>query len=184
MDKNDIHYRLTRFSNWFSKVLLGGIVLGMVGMVMKMMGLPAGGFVFVFAMSVLMLLLFFQIGISFMYVMSNLPLALLGAFCSLGLVLGFLAIIFRFQVWMGWRVMLFVSLPVYLFSGIFMLVFFLKRKHLHAAHRKFLYLNLIIPFAFAMLLFLISFSLRPAQFYKTFKAREAAGNAILFPSAP
>ena len=65
-----------------------------------------------------------------------------------------------------------------------MLVFFLKRKHLHAAHRKFLYLNLIIPFAFAMLLFLISFSLRPAQFYKTFKAREAAGNAILFPSAP
>lgn len=184
MDTNDIHYRLNRFTDRFSVAVLAGSALALVGMLMKMKALPGAGLVFVLAMGLLMLLLVLQILVSFVYVTNHWPLALLGAFCSLGLALGFLAIIFRYQLWMGWRIMLIISLPVYLLSGVCLLVFLLRRKRLHGTQRKFLYRNLLIPFAFTMLLFLIAFSLRPAQFQKTFKPNYTAKHEIFFETAP
>ncbi|MHC2991580.1 hypothetical protein OB13_08285 [Pontibacter sp. HJ8] len=152
-----VSYRLSSFLRSFTTVLYVGMGMALVGMVMKLWGLTGGSFVFVFAMAVLMLLFLVQVGLSFFYILSNVRLALLGSVSSLALVLGFLALVFRYQNWYGWQVVFFTALPMYLLTGVLLYLYLRKYRRLHAPLRNFLYRNLLIPFGFLLVLGIVSF---------------------------
>ncbi|RYF88161.1 MAG: hypothetical protein EOO03_09020 [Chitinophagaceae bacterium] len=172
MNVNDINYKINRFVDSFGKWLLMAMILASAGILMKMWALPAGGFVFVFSILVLAVMFVVQIALSFVYIVSNVRLALLGSFCSLGLVMAFLAIIFRYQVWFGWQIMLLITMPMYFLSALVLVYFLIHKKKFHLSQYKFLVKNLVVPFVFTMLLLLVSFVLSPDTFYETFKPRE------------
>jgi hypothetical protein len=152
-----VSYRLSSFIRSFTTVLYVGMGMALVGMVMKLWGLTGGNFVFVFAMAVLMLLFLVQVGLSFFYILSNVRLALLGSVSSLALVLGFLALVFRYQNWYGWQVVLFAALPMYLLTGVLLYLYLRKYSRLQAPLRDFFYRNLLIPFGFLLALGIVSF---------------------------
>lgn len=148
--------RISAFIRSFTMVIFVAMAMAVVGLIMKFIAMPAGNYVFVFAMAVLALLFLVQIGLSFFYVISNVRLALLGSICSVALVLGFVALIFKFQDWYGWQVTFFIALPIFLVTAYFMLSYFKKRHSLQKQHRIFLYRNLIFPYLFIFILGLIS----------------------------
>jgi hypothetical protein len=84
-------------------------------------------------------------------------LALLGSVSSLALVLGFLALVFRYQNWYGWQVVLFAALPMYLLTGVLLYLYLRKYSRLQAPLRDFFYRNLLIPFGFLLALGIVSF---------------------------
>ncbi len=172
MNINDLNYRINRFVDGFAKWLLIAMILASAGILMKMWALPAGGFVFVFSVLVLTILFIIQIALSFVYIVSNVRLALLGSFCSLGLVMAFLAIIFRYQVWFGWQIMLIITMPMYFLSALVLVYFLINKRKFHTSHYKFLVKNLVVPFVFTMVLLLVSFVLSPGTFYETFTPRK------------
>ena len=128
------------------------MVLAIGGLAMKFFAITGGSYVFVFATAFLALLFLVQIGLSFVYAVSNIRLALLGAVSSVALVLGMLALIFRYQHWVGWQVMCFTALPLFLLAALFMAAYLRRRHLLPAAHRAFLYRNLALPFGFLLAL--------------------------------
>lgn len=152
-----VSYRLSSFIRSFTTVLYVGMGMALVGMVMKLWGLTGGNFVFVFAMAVLMLLFLVQVGLSFFYILSSVRLALLGSVSSLSLVLGFLALVFRYQNWYGWQVVFFAALPMYLLTGVLLYLYLQKYRRMHAPLRYFFYRNLLIPFGFLLALGIVSF---------------------------
>lgn len=162
----DVRHQLISFIRSFTLLLY--IVMGMavVGVVMKFLGLTGGSFVFVFAMAVLMLLLLVQVGLSFFYIVSNVWLALLGAFSSFSLVAGLLALIFRYQNWFGWQVIFYAVVPLYLLVGLLLFLYLKRFRKLHEPLRNFFYLNLVIPFAFLLLLGVVSFLFSADRFNK------------------
>lgn len=149
-------YRISSFIRSFTIVIFVAMGMAVVGLVMKIAALVPGNYVFVFAMAVLALLFLVQIGLSFFYVISNVRLALLGSVCSVALVLGFTALIFRYQDWFGWQITFFIALPVYIITAYFMFRYFRKRHTLQRQQRVFLYRNLIIPYLFVLMLGLVS----------------------------
>lgn len=152
-----VSYRLSSFIRSFTRVLYVGLGMAVVGVVMKFLGVTGGSFVFVFSMAVLMLLFLVQVGLSFFYIISSVRLALLGSVSSLALVLGFLALIFRYQDWYGWQVVFFVALPLYVLAGILLFYYLKQYRKLHEPLRDFLYHNLLFPFGFLLVLGMISF---------------------------
>ncbi|MDX5422450.1 MAG: hypothetical protein LPK07_13200 [Hymenobacteraceae bacterium] len=147
---------IASFIQSFTLVIWAGMVLAVVGLVMKALAIAAGNFVFVFAMAVLVLLFLVQIGVSFFYVITNVRLALLGAISSMALVLGFIALIFRYQAWVGAQIMFFISLPLFVLALVFMVLYFSRKYYVQKPHRLFLYRNLLIPFAFILVLGIIA----------------------------
>lgn len=150
-------YRISSFIKSFTILLYVGMGMAVVGLVMKYAAVTGGSFVFVFAMAVLSLLFLVQIGLSFFYVIANIRLALLGAFCSVSLVAGFLALIFRYQDWFGWQIMFFIALPMYLLSAIFLGTYLGRLEEQPKPHRRFLNRNLLVPYLFILVLGLTSF---------------------------
>ncbi|MCC9137139.1 hypothetical protein ACFSKU_20780 [Pontibacter silvestris] len=106
--------RIASFIHSFTLVLYVGMLMVLVGLVMKYLAVTGGSFVFVFAVAVLSLFFLIQIGLSFFYVIAKVRLALLGALSSVALVLGYLALLFRFQNWFGWEIIYFIALPLFL----------------------------------------------------------------------
>lgn len=159
-----ISYRISSFIRSFTTVLFVGMGMATIGLAMKYMALTGGSFVFVFAMAVLVMLFMVQIGLSFFYVITNVRLALLGAITSVALALGFLALIFRFQNWVGWQVMFFIALPLFVLAAIFIGKYLAKRVELQKPHRHFLYRNVLFPYLFILALGLTSLFVDAALF--------------------
>ena len=153
----DVRYQLISFIRSFTLLLYVAMGMAVVGVAMKFLGLTGGSFVFVFAMAVLVLLLLVQVGLSFFYIVSNVWLALLGAFSSFSLVSGLLALIFRYQNWFGWQVIFYAVVPLYLLSGVLLFLYLKRFQKLHEPLHKFFYRNLIFPFVFVLLLGIVSF---------------------------
>lgn len=148
--------RISSFIRSFTMVIFVAMFMAVVGLVMKLSDTVSGSYVFVFAMAVLALLFLVQIGLSFFYVISNVRLALLGSICSVALVLGFVALTFRFQDWYGWQVTFFIALPIFLVTAYYIFSYLKKRHSLKKQHRAFLYRNLVVPYLFIVILGLIS----------------------------
>ena len=161
-----VSYRLSSFIRSFTTVLYAGMALALVGLVMKFLAITGGSFVFVFSMAVLMLLFLVQVGLSFFYIVSSVRLALLGAVSSLALVLGLLALIFRYQAWYGGQVVLFIALPLYLLTGVLLMLYLRDFSKLHEPLRTFLYRNLLIPFGFVLVLGIVSFVVNSEAYNK------------------
>ena len=155
----EVNYRITSFVNTFRIVLFGAGLLAVVGLVMRYYAVTGGNALFVVAMVGLVLLFMVQIGLSFFYIIANLKLAFLGAFGSFALMLGSLALIFRFQDWWGWQLMFFLAIPIYMLSSIFLGMYLARKRALKPLQRKFLYRNLLIPFLFLLALAILSFVL-------------------------
>ncbi|PKV66900.1 hypothetical protein [Pontibacter ramchanderi] len=153
----DVRYQLISFIRSFTLLLYIAMGMAMVGVAMKFLGLTGGSFVFVFAMAVLMLLFLVQVGLSFFYIVSNVWLALLGAFSSFSLVSGLLALIFRYQNWYGWQVLFYAVVPLYLLAGVLLFLYLKRFQKLHEPLHKFFYRNLVFPFVFVLLLGVVSF---------------------------
>ena len=148
--------RVASFIRSFTTVLYVGMAMALVGLVLKFFALAAGNFLFVFAMAFLALLFLVQIGVSFFYVISNVRLALLGAISSAALVLGFLALVFRYQDWLGWQVMFFIALPLLLLTAVFLGMYLAQWRRLPKPHYNFLYRNLLFPYLFILVLGIVS----------------------------
>jgi MFS family permease len=159
-----VSYRLSSFIRSFTTLLYVGMAMAVAGLVMKFFAITGGSFVFVFSMAVLMLLFLVQVGLSFFYIISSVRLALLGSVSSLALVLGFLALIFRYQVWYGWQVVLFIALPLYLLTGVLLILYLRDFSKLHEPLRNFLYRNLLIPFSFVLILGIVAFLVNPEAY--------------------
>ncbi len=155
----EVNVRITSFVNTFRVILFGTGLLAVVGLVMRYYAVTGGNAVFVIAMVGLVLLFMIQIGLSFFYIIANLKLAFLGAVGSFALMLGSLALIFRFQDWWGWQFMFFIAIPIYMISSIFLGMYLARKRALKPMQRKFLYRNLLIPFLFLLLLAILSFAL-------------------------
>jgi hypothetical protein len=153
----EVNHRITSFVRTFTVVLyLAGAGAG-AGLVMRYLEVTGGVFLFVFCMALLVLLFMVQIGLSFFYIIANIRLAFLGAGGSFSLMLGTLALIFRYQDWWGWAFMFFITVPVYVISSIFLGMYLAPKRALQSMQRKFLYRNLLIPFLFVLLLALLAF---------------------------
>lgn len=148
--------RIAAFIRSFTKVIIVAMGMAVVGLAMKFAAIGSGNYVFVFAMAVLALLFLVQIGLSFFYVISNVRLALLGSICSVALVLGLTALIFRYQDWYGWQITFFIALPVFIVTAYYLFRYFRKRNTLQQQHRAFLQQNLILPYLFILMLGLVS----------------------------
>jgi O-antigen/teichoic acid export membrane protein len=148
--------RIAAFIRSFTKVIFVAMGMAVVGLILRVSDVATGNYLFVFAMAVLALLFLVQIGLSFFYVIANVRLALLGSICSIALVLGFTALIFRYQDWYGWQITFFTVLPLFVVTAYFLYKYFKKRDILKKQHRRFLYQNLITPYIFIFLLGLIS----------------------------
>ena len=167
----DINYRLSAFINAFTLMQFTVMGVSVVGIIMKYYNIGGGGFVFVFSMAMLALLYLVQIGLSFFYVFSQFKLSLLGAFSSIALALGFLAMAFRYQNWWGWQVMFFIAIPVFIITAIFIGWYLSGRQNhhhyshgLHNTHRKFLVRNLLVPYLYIVLLGILSFAIDKDEF--------------------
>ncbi|WP_114782868.1 hypothetical protein [Botryobacter ruber] len=159
-----VSHHISSFIHDFTRLLYIGMGLLVAGLVMKYFAVTGGGFVFIFAASLLSLLFMLQIVLSFFYVIANLWLALMGAFCSLSLVMGFLALMFRYQSWVGWKLMFFISLPLFLITLVFLGIYLPKRGRLPIPHRHFLFRNLLGPYLFMLFLGIASMAVNISQF--------------------
>lgn len=163
---NNISYRISSFIRSFTTVLFVGMGMAAAGLLLKYYAVTGGSFVFVFAMAVLVMLFMVQIGLSFFYVITNVRLALLGAVTSAALALGFMALIFRYQNWVGWQIMFIIAFPLFLISAIVIGMYLLKRYELTKPHRNFLYRNLLFPYIFILVLGIMSLMVDAALFNK------------------
>lgn len=148
--------RIAAFIRSFTRVIFVAMGMAVVGLVLKFAAIAVGNYVFVFAMSVLVLLFLVQIGLSFFYVLANIKLALLGSICSVALVLGSTALIFRYQDWYGWQITFFIAVPIFIVTAYYLFRYFRKRDTLQQQHRTFLYRNLLVPYLFIFMLALVS----------------------------
>jgi MFS family permease len=151
-----VSQQLASFIRTFTMVVYSVMGMAVLGLLLKVLAVTGGSFVFVFSMAMLLLLFLVQVGLSFFYVIANVRLALLGAFCSLALVSGFLALIFRYQDWFGWQMLFLAALPLYLLAAVFMVLYFRRYRRLHEPLRHFLYRNLLLPLAFLLVLAIVS----------------------------
>ena len=153
----DINYRISSFINTFTTILYVIIVMAIGGIAMKFFQMNGGNYVFIFSVLILTLMFLVQIGLSFFYIVSHIRLALLGAFGSLALGLAFMAILFRYQGWMGWQIMYFIALPIFLFTAFFLGRYLSNHEKLHHNQTKFLHRNLLFPYVLAFVLGVASF---------------------------
>lgn len=158
ISRKSLGIRLSRFMNAFTSALYLAAVGVLAGLVFKFLNLSGRDVVFVFSMTVLAFLLLLQTGFSLAYSYSQLPLAMLGAFSSLSLTMAVATLIFLFQHWWGGSIMVFLTLPLFLLSLLFLAWFFISQQHRHTTHRKFLYGNIVVPFVFVLLLSCIYFA--------------------------
>jgi hypothetical protein len=142
----DINFRISSFINTFTNVLFVVEFMTLVGVLMKVFRLYGGNYVFIFSVIVLTLMFLVQIGLSFFYIVSHVKLALLGAFGSLALALGFMAVLFRFQHWLGWQVMFIVAIPIFLVTAYFLGRYIYHHEKLHHNQLHFLNRNLLFPY--------------------------------------
>jgi hypothetical protein len=155
----DINFKISSFINTFTTVLYVVLAMALAGIGMKFFQVNGGNFVFIFSVIVLTLMFLVQIGLSFFYIVSHVKLALLGAFGSLALALGFMAIMFRYQGWLGWQIMYFIALPIFLITAFFLGKYLSRHEKLHHNQTKFLYRNLLFPYVLVFVLGIASFLL-------------------------
>ncbi len=113
---------------------------------------------FVFTLGSLVLLFLGQMLLSFSFMLKNLWVALLGAFCSLALATGFTAVLFIFQGWWGSSILVTLTAPLALIAFLCLVGYLLlqdsqRRRRQH----HFLLCNLLIPFGFLLLLSTMAF---------------------------
>lgn len=154
---DDINYRISTFIRTFTVVVQVALAGALTGLLMRWFFISGGSFIFIFSMVFLTLLFLAQIGLSFFYIISNIKLSLLGAFSSLALALSFLALIFRFQQWPGWQVMLFIAAPVFIITAVLVGMYLAKAHEKRRGQRRFLIRNLLIPYIFIIALAVLSF---------------------------
>ena len=155
--QDDINYRISNFINTFTTILYVTLAMAIGGIVMKFLAINGGSYVFIFSVIVLTLIFLVQIGLSFAYIVSHVWLALLGAFGSLALALAFLAILFRYQGWLGWQIMYFIALPIFLVTAFFLGKYLSRHEKLHHNQHRFLNRNLLYPYILAFVLGVASF---------------------------
>lgn len=155
----DINFRISSFINTFTTVLYVVLAMALAGIGMKFFEMNGGNYVFIFSVIILTLMFLVQIGLSFFYIVSHVKLALLGAFGSLALALGFMAIMFRYQGWLGWQIMYFIALPIFLITAFFLGKYLARHEKLHHNQTKFLYRNLLFPYLLVFVLGIASFLL-------------------------
>jgi hypothetical protein len=153
----DINYRISNFINTFTTILYVAMAMAVGGVIMKFLAINGGSYVFIFSVIVLTLIFLVQIGLSFAFIVSHVRLALLGAFGSLALALGFLAILFRYQGWLGWQIMYFIALPIFLITAFFLGKYLSRHEKLHHNQTRFLNRNLLYPYILAFVLGIASF---------------------------
>lgn len=156
--------RIASFIRSFTRVVWVSMGMALAGLAMKYLALTGGSFVFVFAMAVLTLLFLVQVGLSFFYVLSQARLALLGSVSSVALVLGLLALTFRYQQWPGWQVLFIIAAPLFILTAFFIGRYFFRRRQMARPHRTFLYRNLLAPYVFILALGIASLVLSPGAF--------------------
>ena len=152
--KAALNYKLGLFLSAFTSALFLTGMLVLVGMVLNFIHLPGEHVVFVTALFLLAFLFLLQTGIAFVYVYARPKLAFLGAFSSLSVALACITFVFAFENWWGMYIMMVLTLPLLVLSFACLVVYFMSGAHRHTTHRKFLYLNILTPYLFIMLLWL------------------------------
>lgn len=116
---------------------------------------------FVFTTGSLVLLFLGQMVLSFYFILKNLWVALLGAFSSLAMAMGFTAVLFIFQGWWGWSILAVLAAPLAVVTFLCLVGYTLNQlyKKRHRRQRQFLLLNLLVPFACLLLLSFIAVAL-------------------------
>jgi hypothetical protein len=173
----DINYRISSFINTFTTILYVALAMAVGGIVMKFLQINGGSYVFIFSVIILTLIFLVQIGLSFFFIVSHVKLALLGAFGSLALGLGFLAILFRYQGWIGWQIMYFIALPIFLITAFLLGKYRSRHEKLHPNQLRFLNRNLLFPY-------ILAFVLGIASFVIDFRDRQPNRNIILENAPP
>ena len=153
----DINFRISSFINTFTTILYVVIVMAISGIAMKFFQVNGGNYVFIFSVLILTLMFLVQIGLSFFHIVAHIKLALLGAFGSLALALAFMAILFRYQGWLGWQIMYFIALPIFLITAYFLGRYLANHEKLHHNQARFLHRNLLFPYVIAFVLGISSF---------------------------
>lgn len=98
--ESDIRSHIRSFMAGYTKCLYLTLVLTGIGLYLQYFQNITDK-LFVFALGSLVLLFLGQMLLSFSFMLKNLWVALLGAFCSLALATGFTAVLFTFQGWWG-----------------------------------------------------------------------------------
>ena len=99
-----------------------------------------------------------QMLLSFYFILRNLWVALLGAFSSLAIAVGFMAVLFIFQDWWGWSILVVLAAPLAVITFLCLLVYTLNQIYRggHRRQRQFLLLNLLVPFACLLFISLLA----------------------------
>jgi len=152
--KSAINLKLALFLQAFTSALFLTGMLVLVGLLLKFTHLPGEQVVFVVAMSFLTFLFLLQTGISFVFLFAHAKLAFLGAFSSLSVALSCMTLVFVYENWWGTYLMVLLTGPLLVISFLILIGYFLSGEHRHTTHRKFLYINILLPYLFIFLLWL------------------------------
>ncbi|MDQ3290512.1 MAG: hypothetical protein M3Q05_04400 [Bacteroidota bacterium] len=160
--ESDIRSHIRSFISGYTKCIYLTLILSGIGLYLQFYQKYTDK-LFVFTLGALVLLFLGQMLLSFSFMLKNLWVALLGAFCSLALATGFIAVLFTFQGWWGASILLTLTAPLGVVTFFFLLGYLLTQDRRHHRHqRHFLFFNLLIPFGVLFVLSLIAFFVRAA----------------------
>lgn len=151
--ERSIDHRIRSFISGYTKCIYLTLGLSGIGLFAQFYQQATQNDLFVVTTSALAVLFLGQMMLSFYFIMKNFWVALLGAFCSLALAIGFTAILFIYEGWWGWSIMAILAMPLAILTFICLAFYLLHRQHLcRRSQRHFLLRNLLIPFGFLLLL--------------------------------
>lgn len=155
--ESDIRSHIRSFMAGYTKCIYLTLVLTGIGLYMQYYQQLTDK-LFVFTLGGLVLLFVGQMLLSFSFMLKNLWIALLGAFCSLALATGFTAILFTFQGWWGSSILITLTTPLGIVTFLFLTGYMIIHKDRYRRRQyHFLLFNLLIPFGVLLLLSIMAF---------------------------
>jgi hypothetical protein len=141
-----------------------GLVVASVGIVMKALLINGGAFLLLLSLTFLSILAFVQCKQAISKLSGS--IRILSALMSVTLSIAFIGILFRYMFWSGWSPMLTIS--IYLFVVISMILVATYREILTEINKKFVQLNLLLPWFWIFVFGSIPYSLTEETFYNNF----------------
>ena len=148
------------------KMMTAGLIISLIAILLKILTIEGSGLLFTIAMLFLSILAFVQFFLFLINIQNNKFLKVMGALISYSFSIMFVALLFRFQWWMGYHFMLATgTILLVILSAIF---FFNRSRVMEEGHRKTIRTNLILPWCFVGLFTFLHYILPDETFYNTF----------------
>lgn len=151
------------------KLIVTGLLIALGGFIFKMTLIPGGNLLLVLSLSFLSILAFIQCIYAIVRIKGKEKLIGISVLMSLTLSITFIGILFRYLWWAGWDFILPIS--ALLFIVVSIMFFVSRKKFMIDEHKKFVRINLLLPWAFIFIFGGTHYALTKEAFYNTFSSQ-------------